>query len=92
VGVNLDSYQCEIYNSYGALVWSSIKLDSYGAPLEGWEGYYQDNNNTSYKCPQDVYVWKISAKFRDGTIWTNTDVGEHEGLSEPVWGTVTLIR
>ncbi len=92
VGVNLESYQCEIFNSYGALVWSSIKLDSWGAPLEGWEGYYMDNNNTSHKCPQDVYVWKITAKFRDGTIWTNKDVGEHEGLSEPVWGTLTLIR
>ncbi len=92
VGVNLESYQCEIFNSYGALVWSSIKLDSWGAPLEGWEGYYMDNNNTSHKCPQDVYVWKITAKFRDGTIWTNKDMGEHEGLSEPVWGTLTLIR
>ena len=92
VGVNLESYQCEIFNSYGALVWSSIKLDSWGAPLEGWEGYYLDNNNTSHKCPQDVYVWKITAKFRDGTIWTNKDVGEHEGLSDPVWGTLTLIR
>ncbi len=92
VGVNLESYQCEIFNSYGALVWSSIKLDSWGAPLEGWEGYYMDNNNTSHKCPQDVYVWKITARFRDGTIWSNTDVGEHEGLSKPVYGTLTLIR
>jgi len=39
-----------------------------------------------------VYVWKISAIFRDGSIWYNQDVGEHKGLSEPVYGTITLIR
>jgi PKD repeat protein len=87
VGVNLASYTAEIYNSYGILLWKSTKLDEHGAPAESWDGTYNEK-----PCQQDVYVWKITAIFRDGSIWANQDVGEHKGLSEPVWGTVTLIR
>jgi hypothetical protein len=39
-----------------------------------------------------VYVWKITAIFRDGTIWYNTDIGSHKGLTQETWGTITLIR
>ncbi len=87
VGVNLASYNVEVYNSYGALLWKSSKLDEKGAPAEGWDGTYNEKI-----CQQDVYVWKIQAIFRDGSVWYNQDVGEHKGLSEPVWGTITLIR
>jgi PKD repeat protein len=87
VGVNLASYNVEVYNSYGALLWKSSKLDEKGAPADGWDGTYNEK-----LCQQDVYVWKIQAIFRDGSVWYNLDVGEHEGLSEPVYGTITLIR
>jgi hypothetical protein len=92
VGVNLKTYSCEIYNSYGALIWSSTKLDATGAPLEGWDGYFWDERNNGRISAQDVYVWRISAVFRDGTIWTNQDVGVHKGIEGPAWGTVTIIR
>jgi len=87
VGVNLATYTAEIYNSHGMLLWKSSLLDENGTPAESWDGTYNDK-----PCQQDVYVWKITAIYRDGSIWYNTDVGEHEGLSEPKWGTVTLIR
>jgi PKD repeat protein len=87
VGVNLATYTAEIYNSHGMLLWKSSLLDEHGAPAESWDGTYNDK-----PCQQDVYVWKITAIYRDGSIWNNTDVGEREGLSEPKWGTVTLIR
>jgi PKD repeat protein len=87
VGVNLASYTVEIYNSHGMLLWKSSLLDEHGAPAESWDGTYNDK-----PCQQDVYVWKITAIYRDGTIWYNNDVGEHKGLSEPKWGTVTLVR
>jgi len=86
-GVNLASYRAEIYNSHGMLLWSSSLLDENGAPAESWDGTFN-----SKPCQQDVYVWKINAIFRDGSIWQNLDVGERNGLSEPVYGTVTLIR
>jgi hypothetical protein len=69
------------------MLWSSTLLDATGAPLESWDGTYNEK-----PCQQDVYVWKITAIFRDGSVWYNTDVGEHEGMPEVVYGTITLIR
>ncbi len=37
-------------------------------------------------------MWKIQAVFRDGTIWDNKDVGEHENLVDTEYGTIVLIR
>ncbi len=87
VGINLASYRAEVYNSYGALLWSSTKLDEEGRPTESWDGTFNQKPSQ-----QDVYVWKIRAIFRDGSIWYNADVGEREGLSEPRYGTISLIR
>jgi len=87
VGVNLASYRAEVYNSQGMLLWSSTLLDEKGTPTESWDGTYKQK-----RCQLDVYVWKIMAVFRDGSIWNNNDVGEHKGLSGPKWGTITLIR
>jgi hypothetical protein len=87
VGVNLASYRAEIYNSYGMMLWSSTLLDATGAPAESWDGSYNEK-----PCQQDVYVWKITAIFRDGSVWYNQDIGNHDGMPEVVYGTVTLIR
>jgi hypothetical protein len=87
IGVNLASYIAEIYNSQGMLLWKSDALDEKGSPLESWDGNYNEK-----PCQQDVYVWKITAIFRDGSVWENQDVGERKGLSDPVYGTVTVIR
>jgi PKD repeat protein len=86
-GVNLASYKCEVFNSFGALLWKSTLLDETGAPVEAWDGAYKNS-----PCQQDVYIWKIQATFKDGTIWNNNDTGNHEALTKPVWGTITLIR
>jgi PKD repeat protein len=87
VGVNLATYRAEVYNSHGILLWSSEKLDSNGVPVEGWDGTYKQ-----VPCQQDVYVWKVQAVFRDGTIWHNENVGESNNMPDSEWGTVTLIR
>ena len=87
VGVNLASYRAEVYNSQGVMIWSSTMLDSNGTPIEGWDGSFKEK-----PCQQDVYAWKIMAVFRDGTVWYNTDTGDHNGLNQDKWGTVTLIR
>ena len=46
-----------IFNRWGELIFESkdIKI--------GWDGYYRGK-----LCQQDVYVWKLFAKFEDGTI------------------------
>jgi len=87
VGVNLATYRAEVYNSHGILLWSSTALDSNGVPLQGWDGTYKQ-----VPCQQDVYVWKVQAVFRDGTIWHNENVGETDNMPTSEWGTVTLIR
>ncbi|MBK7031274.1 MAG: PKD domain-containing protein [Bacteroidales bacterium] len=87
VGQNLATYHCQVYNSHGAMIWESKQLDERGSPVESWDGTYK-----GHPVQQDVYVWKIQAIFRDGTIWNNKDVGNHDKLTEPVFGTIVLIR
>ena len=87
IGINLASYKAEVFDSFGNLIWSSTLLDQKGSPIEGWDGTLKGN-----PCQQDVYVWKISAIFRDGSIWRNTDVGNRDYLNNQPYGTVTLIR
>ena len=88
VGVNLATYTIEVYDTFGNLIWSSSLLDDKGSPVEGWNGTYKDK-----MCQQDVYVWKVRATFRDGTIWSNNDTGVHGALTgEDTYGTVVAIR
>jgi hypothetical protein len=39
--------------------------------------------------PQDTYLWKVEAEFRDGTVWIGSDNGKGTGKTI---GTVTLFR
>jgi len=87
VGINLATYHCQVYNAHGALIWESKQLDEKGSPAEAWDGTYK-----GHPVQQDIYVWKLQAIFRDGTIWNNRDVGNREKLTEPVYGTIVLIR
>ncbi|MGI6343075.1 MAG: PKD domain-containing protein [Bacteroidales bacterium] len=87
VGMNLATYRAEVYNRHGHLIWSSNKLTSQGEPAEGWNGKYKDR-----PCPQGVYVCRIYATFRDGTVWRNSDVGKRKGLDNSNLSTITLIR
>ena len=87
IGVNLQYYKVDVYNRWGELLWSSNKLTEKGAPAEGWDGTFKDK-----PCQEGVYVWKITAIFKDGSIWWNDDVGNREGLSSGRSGTITLIR
>ena len=76
-----------MYNSWGAIIWESKLLDEKGSPLESWDGTCK-----GHSVQEGVYVWRIQAVFRDGSIWDNKDVGEHGKLTEQVFGTITVIR
>lgn len=86
VGENLSTYKAEIYDRWGKLLWSSDKLDN-GAPSEGWDGTYE-----GVLCKAGVYTWKISATFKDGSIWPNANVDYRQNLQDIGSGTITLIR
>ncbi len=88
VGRNIETYLVEVYDSWGKLLWSSDVLDpTDGSPEEGWDGTYNGK-----LLPQDVYVWRISAVFRDGTVWNSKNAGDHTNIPEKTYGTVTLLR
>jgi PKD repeat protein len=87
VGINLLSYKIEVFDTWGNLLWHSEKIDEFGRPSEAWDGTIN-----GHLLPQDVYVWKAKAVFKDGTIWKSQDVGEYNGIPDKPYGTVTLIR
>ncbi len=87
IGINLQSYLFEVYDTWGNILWSTNKLDENGSPAEGWTGVVNGN-----LLPQDTYLWKASAVFKDGTIWNGKNVGSHEKMPEYSYGSVHLIR
>jgi PKD repeat protein len=87
IGINLLSFQIQVFDTWGNLLWHSDKIDELGRPAEAWDGTVNGK-----LLPQDVYVWKAQAVFKDGTIWKSQDVGETTGLTDKPYGTVTLIR
>lgn len=78
-GIGIMEYSIQIFDTWGNLIWQSTALKD-GMPSEGWNG--RDANGNLY--PQDVYAWRASAKFADGTYWS--------GKNGKTYGTVTLIR
>ncbi|MEI7663830.1 MAG: PKD domain-containing protein, partial [Bacteroidota bacterium] len=91
-GLNLQSYHIMVFDKWGHLVWESTKLDCddagsancKGSPVEGWDGTFNGD-----LLPQDVYMWKINATFKNGKVWEGSDNGKGSGTT---MGTVTLIR
>jgi len=87
VGRNLDEFYIAIYDAWGNLLWESYRLDPYGRPMDSWDGTYNGE-----MLPTDVYIWFATARFKDGTIWEGTVVGNNKGSSLNTSGTVTLVR
>jgi hypothetical protein len=85
VGVNLQKYKIEVFDSWGHILWESSLLDADGRPVESWNG--RKSNGDLYQS--GTYAWKINAIFIDGTVWEGSDIGKGEYKSI---GTVTLIR
>lgn len=56
-------YQLLVFNRWGELLFETKD------PTQGWDGYYKGK-----LCQQDVYVYKIQAKFADGE--TITRIGD----------------
>jgi PKD repeat protein len=83
-GVGLETYHILIYDAWGNLIWESTALDSDGRPTESWDGTFN-----GVPLPQDAYVWRVSATFRDRTLWVGK---EYEGGLIRRSGTVTIIR
>ncbi|MCX7954384.1 MAG: PKD domain-containing protein [Bacteroidales bacterium] len=57
VGKGVEEFNMKIYNRWGILIFETNDFSI------GWDGYYNGKI-----CPQDVYVYKAKAKFKDGRI------------------------
>ncbi|MBA3899316.1 MAG: PKD domain-containing protein, partial [Bacteroidetes bacterium] len=64
----VEDFHMMIFNRWGELIFESFDLKI------GWDGYYRGK-----LCKQDVYVWKINARFIDKRLYSNI-------------GDVTLLR
>ena len=82
-GVGIKEYHIRVFSTYGQLLWESRELDD-GQPAEAWDGIYNGK-----LLPQDVYVWKASAIFEDGTVWRGQ---ENDKGKFQVMGSVILLR
>ncbi len=83
VGINLMEYKLEVFSSWGNLIFSSTRLEN-GQPAEGWDGTYKEK-----EMPTGTYIWRIRARFTDGTYWEGSDNGDGHVETN---GTVTLIQ
>ena len=83
-GIGLKEYRVEVFSPYGQLLWSSTELDGEGRPSEGWDGTHNGK-----LMPQDVYVWKVSGIFNNGTSWKGLkqENGKYKNM-----GSVILLR
>ncbi|MEI9933742.1 MAG: PKD domain-containing protein [Ferruginibacter sp.] len=88
VGKGLDSYDFQIFDSWGKLLFESKDIDINGSPVKGWDGTF---NGT--ELPQDAYSWKIVAHFKNGNQWDGMSYGTGANQSRKVtFGTLTLFR
>ncbi|MEM9919591.1 MAG: PKD domain-containing protein, partial [Bacteroidota bacterium] len=82
-GIGLKEYHIQVFSPYGQLIWESTEIVN-GMPAESWDGTLKGQ-----LLQQDVYVWKASAIFCDGTSWKGMKT-ENGGLKS--MGSVILLR
>ena len=80
-GKSLKAYHLQIFDTWGNMVWetSAISVPD-GKPIYPWLGNTLDNK----PLPQGTYIWKIYARFTDGTVWP--------GINGETTGPIYLIR
>ena len=80
-GQSLEEYHLEIFDTWGNLVWQTREITIFDKkPSIPWMGNTMDDK----PLPQGTYVWKIYAKFTDGSNW--------QGINGKTTGSIYLIR
>ncbi|WP_158996066.1 PKD domain-containing protein [Mucilaginibacter sp. L196] len=83
-GSGIKTWELQIFNNYGQLLWETNKLDSKGSPVEGWDGMFR-----GVLMQQGAYIWQASATFINGSVWNG--MSYNNSLPKRT-GTVNLIR
>lgn len=84
-GKGLAVYRLQIFTTWGELIFETSALDADGAPSQAWDGRYKGQ-----LVQQDVYVWRIDAKFQNGTEWLGM-LYPGEAQYKKV-GTITVVK
>lgn len=84
-GKGLAQYRLQIFTTWNELVFQTTSLDAEGKPNQAWDGRYKGQ-----MVQQDVYVWRIEAKFQNGTEWIGM-IYPGEGQYKKV-GTITVVK
>ncbi len=84
-GKGLAQYRLQVFTTWNELVFQTTSLDADGAPNQPWDGRYKGQ-----LVQQDVYVWRIDAKFQNGTEWIGM-IYPGEGQYKKV-GTITVVK
>ncbi|MEO5893911.1 MAG: PKD domain-containing protein [Ferruginibacter sp.] len=84
-GAGLKEYRLQIYTTWNELIFETRALDSKGSPTQAWDGRFK-----GAVVQQDVYVWRIDAKFLNGSEWTGM-IYPGDGKYKKV-GTITVIK
>ncbi|WP_181276711.1 PKD domain-containing protein [Arcticibacter pallidicorallinus] len=83
-GSGIATYSLKVFNKWGQLIWQTDKLDDQGTPTEGWDG-----NIGGSPAPQGVYVWRIEARFIEGSEWKGM---KYKTGPRRTVGSINLIR
>lgn len=86
-GVGLKSFNLEIFDEWGALVWKTDELLD-GVPQASWDG----KDLSGKPMPAGTYVWKVIAYFENGDRWPGMPVNGRKGGRLSTIGEVMLIR
>lgn len=84
-GKGLAQYRLQVFTTWNELVFQTSSLDAEGAPNQAWDGRYKGQ-----LVQQDVYVWRIDARFMNGTEWIGM-IYPGEGQYKKV-GTITVVK
>ncbi|CAN5819455.1 hypothetical protein BH11BAC3_BH11BAC3_15300 [soil metagenome] len=84
-GMGLKTYRLQIFTTWGELVFETSSLDVKGSPTQSWDGKFKGTI-----VQQDVYVWRIDAKFLNGSEWLGM-IYPGDSKYKKV-GTITVIK
>lgn len=84
-GKGLAQYRLQIFTTWGELIFETTSLDADGAPNKSWDGRHKGT-----LVQQDVYVWRIDAKFKNGTEWLGMIYPGESRYKKT--GTITVVK
>ncbi len=85
-GRGLKTYDLQIFTTWGQLVYHTNLLDENGSPKEGWNGTDSKGN----LIQQDVYIWKITASYLNGTEWKGMKYPYSNAFKRE--GSITIVK